>query len=400
MMRHTTNITKPLKGPEHPTNRRWATLLFLISYFLFLISPLISPSMAQPAKRRTQTISTAGKPAATAKQSAAEKKSDRAALMFPTSAQMPEDVVWRRDIYRQLDLLADKNAPLYYPVEPHGKEQNLFTYIFRLWLSGRINVYNYKIDGNESFDDKDKADVKELLERYRIYYEEDGNKITVPESDIPSAQVTRYYIKESVYFDQRSATYKARVTAFCPVLMEGDDFMSIDESSSSKTPKPLFWVKYDDVASYLSRLPLMASNLNNVTNMTVDDYFILNRYDGKIYKTNNMQGRVLANYAQGDSAMSAEQARIEKQLTDFENNIWHSPETRVDSAALLAAAKADSVKVSKTKARATRRKSADDENNRRAKASEAAASKKREKSAASSGGGSSAPRVSARRQRR
>ena len=182
--------------------------------------------------------------------------------------------------------------------------------------------------------------------------------------------------------------------------MEGDDFMSIDESSSAKTPKPLFWVKYDDVASYLSRLPLMASNLNNVTNMTVDDYFILNRYDGKIYKTNNMQGRVLANYAQGDSAMSAEQARIEKQLTDFENNIWHSPETRVDSAALLAAAKADSVKVSKTKARATRRKSADDENNRRAKASEAAASKKREKSAASSGGGSSAPRVSARRQRR
>ncbi|MBQ7495899.1 MAG: gliding motility protein GldN [Bacteroidaceae bacterium] len=359
--------------------------------------------MAQPAKRRSQTTTTANasatpaKKATTEKKATAEKKADRAALMFPTSAEMPEDVVWRRDIYRQLDLLTDKNAPLYYPVEPHGKEQNLFTFVFRLWLSGRINVYNYKIDGNESFDVKDKADVKELLERYRIYYEEENGKVTVPESDIPSAQVTRYYIKESVYFDQRSAIYKARVTAFCPVLMEGDEFASIDESSTSKTPKPLFWVKYDDVASYLSRLPLMASNLNNVTNMTADDYFTLNRYDGKIYKTNNMQGRVLANYAQGDSAMAVEQARIEKQLTDFEDNIWHSPETRVDSAALLAAARADSVKVTKSKSRATRRKSSDNDS-RRAQASEAAASKKREKTSNVSGSG--APRVSARRQRR
>lgn len=349
---------------------------------------------AQPARRRTQTPAggtTTGTPAA---KTPTEKKGDRAALMFPTSAQMPEDVVWRRDIYRQLDLLTDKNAPLYYPVEPHGKEQNLFTYVFRLWLSGRINVYNYKIDGNESFDAKDKADVKELLERYRIYYEESGGKLTVPESDIPSAQVTRYYIKESVYFDQRSATYKARVTAFCPVLMEGDDFASIDESSTQKTPKPLFWVKYDDVAAYLSRLPLMASNLNNVTNMTADDYFTLNRYEGKIYKTNNMQGRVLANYAQGDSAMAVEQARIEKQLKDFEDNVWHSPETRVDSAAL---AKADSLAAAKEKPRA--RKKSGDADNRRAKASEAAASKKREKTSNASAG-SGAPRVSARRQRR
>ena len=42
---------------------------------------------------------------------------------------MPEDVVWKRDIYRQLDLMKDKNAPLYYPVEPIGKQVNLFTYL-------------------------------------------------------------------------------------------------------------------------------------------------------------------------------------------------------------------------------------------------------------------------------
>lgn len=358
---------------------------------------------AQPAKRRVQPAQ-AGTPAS--RGATAEKKSDRAALMFPTSAEMPEDVVWRRDIYRQLDLLADKNAPLYYPVEPHGKEQNLFTYLFRLMLTGRIPAYQYKLDGNESFDAKDKADVKELLERYSIYYEEKDGKVTVPESDIPSAEVTRYYIKESSYFDQRSATYRTRVTALCPVLMRGaDDF------GTEATPYPLFWINYDDVAAYLSRLPLMSSNLNNVTNMTADDYFTMNRYEGKIYKTNNMQGRVLANYCKTDSAMTAEQQRIEQQLADFEQSIWHQefPEEPVDSTKLLAknsksrrkSAKdatsgeaADEGGSQESEAKATAEKKKESTGGRRK--STANASAKRQKSS----GGSSAPRVSARRQRR
>ena len=60
-------------------------------------------------------------PATAAPEQPAKAKSsasDRASLMFPTTAAMPDDVVWKRDIYRQLDLTKDKNAPMYYPVEP------------------------------------------------------------------------------------------------------------------------------------------------------------------------------------------------------------------------------------------------------------------------------------------
>ena len=333
----------------------------------FIVCLGVVGAQAQPKKSRVVTTTVAQK-------TASKPVSDRAALMFPTSDEMPQDVVWRRDIYRQLDLLEDANAPLYYPVEPHGKEQNLFTYLFRLFLSGRIPVYTYKLDGNESFDPKDQADAHELLDRYSIYYEEKDGKVSVPESDIPSAEVKRFYVKESSYFDQRSATYRTRVTALCPVLMRGaDDF------GTEATPYPLFWVNYDDVASYLSRMPVMASNLNNVTNMTVDDYFTMNRYQGKIYKTKNLQGRVLAN----DSSRVSEQARIEKQLKDFEEHIWHQPIQRdsLDSLNLEADAQ-KSGKVKKTRS------------SRRSKASTAAPKTPKYS------GGSSAPRVSARRQRR
>lgn len=343
---------------------------------IFIIGMMaVANVSAQPKKSRVVTNpttpaqkSTAAKPATT---------SDRASLMFPTSAEMPEDVVWRRDIYRQLDLLDDTNAPLYYPVEPHGKEQNLFTYLLRLFISGRIPVYTYKLDGNESFEAKDKADAKEFLERYSIYYEVKDGKPTVAESDIPSAEVTRFYVKESSYFDQRSATYRTRVTALCPVMMRGaDDF------GTEATPYPLFWVNYDDVASYLSRMPVMASNFNNVTNMTVDDYFTMNRYKGKIYKTNNLQGRVLAN----DSTRVQEQERIEQQLKDFEEHIWHQPAQK-DSL--------DSVAVQNSKDKSSKKEKAKSSStsSRRSKASMTVSKPK-------SSGGSSAPRVSARRQRR
>ena len=199
---------------------------------------------------------------------------------------MPEDVVWKRDIYRSLDLTKDKNAPLYYPVEPMGRQVNLFTYLFRLMLTGRISAYTYKLDGVESFDEKDKLAVKDVLDRYGIYYEEKDGKYTVEANDVPSAEVTRYYIKESVYLDQRTGTFSTKVTALCPVLMRG-----ADEWGGDATPYPLFWVNYDDVAPWLAKLPMMASNYNNVNNMTADDYFTMNRYDGKIYKTNNMQGK-------------------------------------------------------------------------------------------------------------
>ncbi len=342
---------------------------------------------AQPPKRRANTSTTKTATKTTTTRTATNKSSttqsaqpDRAALMFPTSASMPEDVVWKRDIYRQLDLMRDKNAPMYYPVEPQGRQVNLFTYLFRLILTGRVTAYNYKLDGNESFEAKDKLAVKDMLERYSIYYEEKDGKLTVADSDVPSAEATRYYLKESVYLDQRTGTFSTRVTALCPILMRG-----ADEFTTDATPYPLFWVKYSDVAPWLARLPMMSSNLNNVSNMTADDFFTMNRYEGKIYKTNNLQGRVLANYCETDSAMNKEQKKIEQQLKDFEERVWGHIEEPADSLDSIAAEK-DGKKAS------VRRRSSKTEvksgNSRRR--TESTVEPKVE----------SAPRVSARRQRR
>ena len=115
---------------------------------LLLLLGTMQGILAQPEARRREAQQKAS-------QTNASNVTNRARIMFPTSAPMGEDVVWRRDIYRELDLTKDANAPLYYPEEAIGKEMNLFTYIFKLMMTGQIRVYQYRLDGNESFREED-----------------------------------------------------------------------------------------------------------------------------------------------------------------------------------------------------------------------------------------------------
>lgn len=321
----------------------------------------------------------------------AQQSVDRASILFPTAVAMPEEVPWRRDIYRSLDLTKDENAALYYPVEPQGDEVNLFTLLFRLLNVGKIPAYEYKLNGLEDFTKANRMHFKDMLDRYGIYYEIDGNSIKVADADVPSSEVLSYYVKESSYYDAGTATYHTRVTALCPVLHRSDDF------SMDMRKYPLFWVRIEDVESYLAQHQIMVSNLNNAARMSMADYFATNQYKGTIYMTNNMQGRSLQQMYPTDSLMKKEQNRIEREMTDFESHIWATP---VDSAEL---AQKDSLEKEQNLSRSERRarKAASTSRTSRSARRSSSASSSSAKSAKtkSSKSSSGTPRVSVRRQR-
>ena len=292
--------------------------ILILALFNFLIATNVA---AQPKARRQQLQKAQQEQLQQQpqKQQAAQSQgmSLRARLSFPTAVDMPENVVWRRDIYRELNLDDNANAGLYYPVEPVDKQLNLFTYVFKLALNGYVPVYEYRLDGNEVFSDSAKVQIKTILDNFHIFYEERDGKVRVDNSDIPSAEVKMYYLKESAYFDDANSTFHRKVQAICPVMLREDDF------GGEASKYPLFWVKYSDLEPFLSRQTLMTSNLNNAATMSMEDYFTLNRYEGKIYKTNNMLGKTLAQICDGDTTkLSAEQKRIEAELKAFENNIF------------------------------------------------------------------------------
>ena len=342
--------------------------------FLLMITLMAGAVSAQPKARRQQQRVQQQQQQKQATQN--QGMSMRARLMFPTAIDMPEDVVWRRDIYRELDLNRDNNAGLYYPVEPIDKQVNLFTYIFKLALNGYIPVYEYRLDGNEAFNDSARVQMKTVLDNYHIFYEEKNGKLRVENSDIPSAEVKLYYLKESAYYDQANSTFHRKVLAVCPVMLREDDF------GGEASKYPLFWVRYADLEPFLSRQTVMTSNLNNAATMSMEDYFTLNRYEGKIYKTTNMLGKTLAQYCPNDSALAKEQKKIETELVAFEKNIF-GDKHRKDSLDSIARLDPQQMKLAAKKGR---------------KGSSASVRKSRTKSSGSSSSSGSA-RVTVRRQR-
>ncbi len=342
--------------------------------FLLMIVLAAGTMSAQPKKSRVQQNKTTEQKQ---QSSNTQGMTRRMQLQYPTALDMPEDVVWRRDIYREVNLDDEPNSGLYYPVEPMGKQMNLFTYVFKLALGGYIPVYEYRLDGNEVLEATAKVDMKTVLDNYHIFYEEKNGKLSVDNSDIPSAEVKVYYLKESAYYDQANSSFHIKVQAFCPVMLRDDDF------GGEAAKYPLFWVKYSDVEPYFSRQAVRISEKNDASLVNLDDYFTLNKYKGKIYKTNNSQGKTLMQIVGNDSTkLSAEQKRIEAELTNFQNNIFGDKAKR-DSL--------DSIAVNDPKALKEKAKQQKRERTKTVKSKSASSS--------SSNSSSSAPRVSVRRQR-
>lgn len=356
-----------------------------IGFLLFTLALTSTLTAQPPARIRQQAGQNTARSTQPTSQTATTTSSGRAELEFPVQADMPEDVVWRRDIYRKLDLTTDKNAVLYYPTKPKGDQMNLFTYLFKMVLRGQIKAYDYTLDGNEDFEDRNQIKPKAILDKFGIYYETKDNRLRITDADLPSEDVKAYFIKESAYYDQRTATYHTKVVALCPVMVGADTYGLIS------APRPMFWVKYDDsLSQLLAKLPVTGSNLNNASSLSADDYFTMNLYDGKIYKTNNLQGRLLSDYATSDTAMVKEQKRIEKQLTDFEQHIWGNDSTgaKAKSAADSTSAKSAKSADKKSETKSTRRGS-----------TRRSSTVKAQKSSSAKSGGSGAARVTVRRQR-
>ena len=336
-------------------------------YVVLLVGAFSLNGMAQSPLRQAEA-------AAKVKKNNANNLTMRAQLMFPTQEKMGEDVVWRRDVYRELDLNDNANASLYYPVEPLGTQMSLFTYLFKLVMAGPkrggIAAYNYDVNtGNERFIESLRVNPLKFLDDYHVYYERTDRGVHIDDSDIPSAEVKGYFIKESTYYDQNTATFHTKVQALCPVMYREDDF------GDGVTKYPLFWVKYDDLAPFLAKQTIMTSNLNNAATMSIDDYFTMNAYKGKIYKTTNMLGKTLSQVVGNDSVkLSKEQRRIESEIAQFEKSMWGNP-VRKDSLDSIAKLDTKALKADR-KVRRTRRsnETSTTVRNRRAQTSSSSAS--------------------------
>ncbi|MDD6209384.1 MAG: gliding motility protein GldN [Bacteroidales bacterium] len=278
---------------------------------------------------------------------------------------------WKRIVYRFIDLKEEKNTPLYYPAQPTATEMNLFTTLFRLMAQGKIPAYEY-IDGYEEFTDQYKSNLKDILDRFNILYKEEPVKnsksvsIEIDNSDIPSEEVLGYYMKEVWFFDQKTSTYNSQIISICPILFRTGDF------GGEATRYPMFWFTYESIRPYISKNPVMTSNLNNAKILTLDDYFRKRMFKGEIFKVANLMNRPLMQYCENEEALKAEQERIEKELVSFEESLWT---TKADTTEISKEGSDKAEKATASRGRGSSRSSASKSSNQKVKEAKAPKSK-------------------------
>lgn len=250
----------------------------------------------------------------------AEGKTVRQQAFDTYQQESVQNVPWQHVVYRELDLTKEENASLYYPVEPMDGLTNLFRVIIEAFAKGELPAYEY-LDGRELFTDDYRCKPQDILDKFKIGYEQKTQRggtelFEIDESTVPSHQVLSYFVKERWEFDQQHSKYQSRILCICPVLHRSDEM-------SDDAKYPIFWVRYEDLRPFLRQHLVVSSGMNSAARYTMEEYFSLGQYKGDIYKDSNLRGLSLKQQV-GDNpdTLFMVQERLDKELRAFGDSIW------------------------------------------------------------------------------
>ena len=245
------------------------------------------------------------------------------------------DVLMGKTTWEIIDLDERINFPLYYPIDTSniGKDRrSLFDVLLKGIKSGKITeVYTdsyfnakktYK-DLSTSLTYVDTTDVgKEEINNYPEDYKS-GAKVLDPQyinkKELGAIDVADYKIKGFWYFDKRQSELKYRLIGICPVSPEAKEIGAENQDFIE-----LFWVYFPAVRDILHDAKAF-NNRNSAMPVTFDDLLNSRRFNGEIYKEENVYGdREIAEYMRENSQMQLiESERVKDKIRDFEQDMWN-----------------------------------------------------------------------------
>jgi gliding motility associated protien GldN len=245
------------------------------------------------------------------------------------------DVLMGKTTWEVIDLDERINFPLYYPIDTAniGKDRrSLFDVLLKGIKSGKItevytdSYFNTKKtfkDMSTSFTYIDTTNAgKEEINNYPEDYKS-GKKVLdiqyINKKELGAIDVSDYKIKGFWYFDKRQSELKYRLIGICPVSPEAKEIGAENQDFIE-----LFWVYFPAVREILHDAKAF-NNRNSAMPVTFDDLLNSRRFNGEIYKEENVYGdREIAEYMRENSQMQLiESERVKDKIRDFEQDMWN-----------------------------------------------------------------------------
>lgn len=237
------------------------------------------------------------------------------------------DILWSKGTWEVIDLDERVNFPLYYPIDTNNigsTRRSLYDVLLKGIKDGKIeNIYadSYFTEKRTLKDIQatlSKIDTTDLgIEQYNAGEEVDQQFID--RRDLSAADIAEYHIRGLWYFDKRQAELKYRLLGIAPVA---PDVNFIDSGQPDLVE--LFWVWYPDAREILHDAYAF-NGQNTSSSITFDHLLNARRFEGMIYKEDNVQGdRPINDYIAENAFMQLlESERIKEQIRNFEQDMWN-----------------------------------------------------------------------------
>jgi gliding motility associated protien GldN len=249
-----------------------------------------------------------------------------------------EDIVWRRDIYRIIDMRQKQNFQLYFPVMP---DDPTYWSLYRLVLdavSNGVTIYRpdqYVIKPTFSQDriipkkevpdyfmtgtwaDLDREDPDTYLLQY-----DSASQVLTPNFTRYENYVrnqVKFLVQEVVFFNRHYSRLYSKILAIAPLY--AGNVSETDTPMQALYKQILFWVPFESFRPYMAQ-QYVTPRGNDSRRVTFEDFFALKKYSSYIVGANNVYSRMIPEIATTREEIQNEQQRIENELLNIEQDLW------------------------------------------------------------------------------
>jgi len=250
-----------------------------------------------------------------------------------------EDIVWRRDIYRVIDMRQKQNYQLYFPVEPDDPNyMSLYRLMVDAVQKGLTIYYPSERILKPLFSEVNKVPREKIIDQFvvggigELDREDETSYILNYDSvaDQLSFQPYNYgtYVRnqlkllvyEVVFFSRATSKMYRKIVAIAP-LQPDQASAGEEEPGRFMRESVKFWCLYDELRPYLAAHYIIPTQ-NEAKRVTFDEFFEKRLFSSYIVGEGNIYNRMILDYCKTEQEAKQEQARIEYELLTFEQDLW------------------------------------------------------------------------------